>query len=133
MHSGRYRDRQLDRYGHGEAGGSAQRAGAQKDLAEGLQGADRQGSSRGRHLSPQGGLCPRAQVGLPEKRRHSELSAIHLVWLFSPMTDLEEIVRELKPSCLIGAAAIPKVNYLQYLSRINYSIYINLMLLKIHI
>lgn len=26
------------------------------------------------------------------------------------MTDLEEIVKELKPSCLIGAAAIPKVN-----------------------
>ncbi len=29
--------------------------------------------------------------------------------LFSPMTDLEEIVKELKPTCLIGAAAIPKV------------------------
>ena len=29
------------------------------------------------------------------------------------MTDLEEIVRELKPSVLIGAAAIPKVNYLR--------------------
>jgi hypothetical protein len=25
------------------------------------------------------------------------------------MTDLEEIVEELKPTCLIGAAAIPKV------------------------
>ena len=30
------------------------------------------------------------------------------------MTDLEEIVRELKPSVLIGAAAIPKVNYFCY-------------------
>lgn len=40
----------------------------------------------------------------------------------SPMEDLEEIVKELKPSCLIGAAAIPKVfteEIIREMARIN--------------
>jgi hypothetical protein len=41
---------------------------------------------------------------------YRERATFYIVFSFSsPMTDLGEIVKELKPSCLIGAAAIPKV------------------------